>query len=153
MIFKIHSCWAFTATAALEAHNFISSGEGPTYFSEQNLLDCARGHTTAIIPNYDPCKGGVVNEAFDYAFRNGVVKERFYTYQNKSGECRYAEYSPEKIGARISSYIDIPKGDEEALKRVVAQGILKIIILLKNANMKTFLYSWPCSCCARFFKS
>jgi hypothetical protein len=37
------SCWAFAANGALEAHNFLRKGTGPTPLSEQNLIDCVKG--------------------------------------------------------------------------------------------------------------
>eukprot|EP01082_Thalassiosira_pseudonana_P002790 g3613.t1 g3613 contig12:2420756-2422205(-) len=43
------SCWAFAATAAVESHLAIATGEDPIVLSEMNLLECS--------PNPDHCGG------------------------------------------------------------------------------------------------
>ena len=43
------SCWSFAATAAIESHLAIATGDDPVSLSEQNVLQCT--------PNPDQCGG------------------------------------------------------------------------------------------------
>lgn len=43
------SCWTFAATATIESHLAIETGDDPVPLSEQNMLQCA--------PNPDDCGG------------------------------------------------------------------------------------------------
>ena len=43
------SCWTFAATAVIESHLAIATGEDPISLSEQNVLQCT--------PNPDQCGG------------------------------------------------------------------------------------------------
>jgi C1A family cysteine protease len=51
------SCWAFSATSAIESSHFIATGELLS-LSEQQMLDC--DHTS------EGCFGGLLVSAFEY---------------------------------------------------------------------------------------
>jgi C1A family cysteine protease len=55
------SCWAFSAVGALEGAYKIKTGS-LTSFSEQQLVDCARG---IKYPDFG-CSGGMMDNAFKY---------------------------------------------------------------------------------------
>lgn len=48
---------------------------------------------------------------------NGVDTEESYPYEAVDGQCRF---NPNTVGAVDSGFVDIPTGDEEALKAAVA---------------------------------
>ena len=65
------------------------------------------------------CNGGLFDNAFKYVYDNhGIDTEASYPYQGwDSYLCRF---SNKTVGATDKGYIDIPKGDEEALAKAVA---------------------------------
>jgi C1A family cysteine protease len=64
------SCWAFSATGALEAQWFKTSNK-QINISEQNLVDCTYASTR------DGCQGGWPTDSFMYMI-NGVENSTTY---------------------------------------------------------------------------
>ncbi|KAH7676163.1 cathepsin L, partial [Aphelenchoides avenae] len=71
------SCWAFSATGALEAAHFLKTGQ-LIELSEQNRFDCAT--ESAGYENGDCNEGGTPAEAFRYVEDHGIDKEATYPY-------------------------------------------------------------------------
>nr|XP_020446640.1 cathepsin L1-like [Monopterus albus] len=105
------SCWAFSATGALEGQNFRKTGKLVS-LSEQQLVDCSGDYGNM------GCMGGLMNYAFQYIKDNGGIDtEESYTYEAQDGKCRY---NPAAVGATCTGYVDVKEGDEDALKEAVA---------------------------------
>ncbi|XP_060089131.1 procathepsin L-like [Heteronotia binoei] len=105
------SCWAFSATGALEGLHFKTT-KRLVSLSEQNLIDCSgKFHNCG-------CGGGNASRAFLYVQHNGGINsEKTYPYLSKnSSPCRY---DPQKAEAKCTSFVAIPKGDERALERAL----------------------------------
>jgi len=111
------SCWAFSATGAIEGANFVG-GKGLTSVSEQQLVDCAGS------AGNQGCNGGLMDYAFDYVIKNGgIAAESAYPYTARDGSCkRVASVS------KISSYKDVAAGDEAALLVAATQQPIAIAI-------------------------
>lgn len=77
------SCWAFSATGALEGLNAIQSGK-VSVFSPQQLVDCAGGPY-----ENEGCNGGEMDAAFWYVIDNGIALESAYPYTGRDGKCKY----------------------------------------------------------------
>lgn len=79
----VGSCWAFSATGAIEGINAIVTGK-LTSLSEQELVDC---DSTS-----DGCNKGWVNRAFDWVITNrGIASEQDYPYNARKGSCNKAQ--------------------------------------------------------------
>jgi len=76
----------------------------------------------------------------DYAFRyikdnNGIDLEDSYPYEAVVGRCRY---DPRHVGATDTGFVDLPKGDENSLKKAVATiGPIAVAI---DASQKSFSF-------------
>ncbi|NWI51632.1 CATL2 protein, partial [Calyptomena viridis] len=106
------SCWAFSATGALEGLVFKRTGQ-LVVLSEQNLVDCSRK-----LGNHG-CGGGYVERAFQYVHDNGGLNsERVYPYMGTdTSDCRY---NPQDKAANCSGFEVVARGSEEALEQAVA---------------------------------
>jgi len=86
-----------------------------------------------IWENYG-CDGGIPDVAFRYiALNGGLDTEKSYPYIDHETDantyrCHYnpgmcthrCHYNPKNVGATVKGWVDIPSGDEEALKAAVA---------------------------------
>ena len=103
------SCWAFSATGALEGQHFNKTGK-LIPLSEQNLLDCS-------LLNFG-CNGGNQFLAFDYIkTHHGIDTEQTYPYIAQRQLCQFKK---ENIGANLTGYVRIAKHDEQALQSAIA---------------------------------
>ncbi|KAK1139395.1 cathepsin L1-like [Acipenser oxyrinchus oxyrinchus] len=126
------SCWAFSATGAVEGQHFKKTGRLVS-LSEQNLVECTKNKKYM---NYG-CNGGLMGRAFQYIIDNrGIASERRYPYTAKDNKpCRY---SASMKAARVSSYCRVPNRNEKALRdAVVAIGPISTCL---NAGRRTFQF-------------
>jgi len=106
------SCWSFSSTGSLEGQTFRKTGKLPS-LSEQNLVDCSKSYGN------QGCHGGWMDDAFKYIRDNkGIDSEEGYPYYAR--ELGYCYYKAQYNTATDSGFVDIPSGDENALKTAVA---------------------------------
>ncbi|XP_053202221.1 procathepsin L-like [Panonychus citri] len=117
------SCWAFSAIASIEAANAQKTGKLVS-LSEQNLVDCSWKQGN------QGCNGGLMDYAFDYVKSNkGIDTEASYPYTSGSGrDSKNCKFSKSSVGATVSSYVDIPEGDEKSLLQAVAKGVVSVAV-------------------------
>lgn len=77
------SCYAFSATAAIEGHHFIKSGELLS-LSEQQLIDCDE--------TSHGCEGGWQKWSMQYVEKHPQDLESDYKYQGKDDHCSDDKY-------------------------------------------------------------
>eukprot|EP01017_Pseudomicrothorax_dubius_P027595 TRINITY_DN3203_c0_g2_i2.p1 TRINITY_DN3203_c0_g2~~TRINITY_DN3203_c0_g2_i2.p1 ORF type:complete len:248 (+),score=52.97 TRINITY_DN3203_c0_g2_i2:43-786(+) len=93
------SCWAFSATGALEG--ILAVKTGTLYsFSEQQLVDCS-----GTFGN-EGCNGGLMTQAFEYAAQSGMEQESSYPYKASDQRC---QYDSSKALRTFSGYREVPK--------------------------------------------
>jgi len=77
------SCWAFSATGAMESL-WAEANHELYSLSEQELVDCTRDAPY----NNIGCDGGVTDYGFKYAIiKDGLCSEEEYPYRHKDGTC------------------------------------------------------------------
>ncbi|CAJ0594933.1 unnamed protein product [Cylicocyclus nassatus] len=105
------SCWAFSATGALEGQHARDTKKLIS-LSEQNLVDCS------FTFGNNGCSGGLMDFAYEYIKENhGIDTEESYPYFANESRCHFARRNS---GAIATGFVDLPIGDEDQLKvRVV----------------------------------
>ena len=108
--------------------------------SEQNLIDCSKNFGN------NGCNGGLMDNAFRYIEKRGIDTENGYPFEGRdSGRCRFSTYT--EINAKLSHYVDLPSGDEEALAEAVARyGPISIAIDASHRSLQLYthgIYSEP----------
>lgn len=124
------SCWSFSTTGSLEGAHARLAGKLVS-LSEQQLVDCSSKFGN------NGCNGGLMDNAFEYIKENGGIEtEGDYPYKAKDNKCHYDKT---KIAATCTGFVDIPTGDEEALKEAVAT-IGPVSIAIDATQEKFMLY-------------
>jgi C1A family cysteine protease len=115
------SCWAFSTTGSVEGA-FQIANKQLLSFSEEDLVQCDHNGDQG-------CNGGLMDNAFEWIETNGLALESDYPYTSGSGttgSCDSAKSA--KKAVTISSFKDVPTGDEDALKSAVAQQPVSVAI-------------------------
>lgn len=128
------SCYAFSATGALEGQHFRKTGQ-LIPLSEQNIVDCSSQYRN------DGCDGGYPQQAFQYIKDNGGIStEDSYPYENdfyfdQNDTCKY---KPENKDATVRGFVRIPEGDERKL--LVALATIGPISVAIDASSRNFMH-------------
>jgi len=93
------SCWAFSATSAVESAHQIATGK-LVGLSEQELVSCSVSYGNL------GCNGGLMDSAFQYIMKSGQCTEAAYPYTATSDflNCKSSSCA---IAARITGYVDV----------------------------------------------
>lgn len=121
------SCWSFSTTGSMEGAHEIAT-KNLVSFSEQQLVDCAGS------AGNQGCNGGLMDDAFEWIIKNGgLCTEAAYPYTARDGVCKKTCTT----AGTISSYKDVPAGQETALTPAVNIGPVSIAI---EADQSSFQF-------------
>merc|ERR1712176_171902 len=126
------SCWAFSATTALEGNYFIETGDQVS-FSDQEVLDCS---TERAKRGHDGCRGGLMIWPYDYVKavdRLALEKDFKYVAQDRACNVRSVPSGLKK--ARVSGWKQLPKSDSSLLE-AAAEHVISVGI---QSNTKDFM--------------
>jgi len=111
------SCWAFSATGAIEGAVQIKTGKLVSV-SEQQLVDCSGSEGN------QGCNGGLMTYSFEWVIKNGgIAAEGDYPYTARDGSCKTV-----KSASTITAYKDVAQGDEAALLEALKMGPVSVAI-------------------------
>ena len=130
------SCWAFSATAAIEGAHFMQTGQ-LLRLSEQQLVDCDR--------QSEGCNGGLQEYAMDYLESNQQELESDYPYTAKDGQCQTSAAKGKVLVAQIH---DVQPESVDQLKAAIAVGPTSVTVeadkLVFQMYMKGIFNSEKC---------
>jgi len=113
------SCWAFSTVAAVEGMVAVNGG-GLHSLSEQQLVDCAGGEW-----GNQGCNGGLMDSAFRYVEKYGLMAESDYGYKAVDGDCKY---DASQVQAHITSFTDVTANSPSQMKAALANRPVSVAI-------------------------
>ncbi|XP_047321535.1 cysteine protease RD19A-like [Impatiens glandulifera] len=135
------SCWSFSTTGALEGAHFLSTGKLVS-LSEQQLVDCDHECDPEEAGSCDSgCRGGLMNSAFEYAFKNGgLMREKDYPYTGKDGGA--CKFDKKKIAASVANFSVVSLDEDQIAANLVKNGPLAVAI--NAVYMQTYIGGVSC---------
>ncbi|KAH7440307.1 hypothetical protein KP509_04G100700 [Ceratopteris richardii] len=134
------SCWAFSATGAIEGANAIATGSLVSV-SEEELVTCSSA---------SGCDGGLMDEAFEWVINNGgIATEETYPYSSYSGISAACNTGLEQYkSVSIDGYADVTPYSEEALMEAVSKQPVSVAIEASAWDFQLYaegVYNGTCS--------
>jgi len=112
------SCWAFSATGAIEGAEFVATKKLDSY-SEQQLVDCSKAQGNM------GCNGGLMDYAFTYVQGKGIESEASYPYTARDGTCKY---DATKVIGHVKGFVDVPQNSVDQLKAAINKQPVAVAI-------------------------
>ncbi|KAL8130621.1 hypothetical protein V2J09_019776 [Rumex salicifolius] len=134
------SCWAFSATGAIEGANFIATGK-LLNLSQQQLVDCDHKCDINKKDECDSgCRGGLMTNAYNYLMEAGGLQDASsYPYSGVQGECKF---DPSKVAVKLANFTNIPIDEDQIAAHLVHHGPLAVG--LNAVFMQTYIGGVSC---------
>lgn len=113
------SCWAFSATGAMEGAWFLKNGSLYNV-SEQQLVDCSTDQGN------QGCDGGLMDDAFQYVVQNGLTTDAAYPYTATGPNACNASGKPTVVTA--TGYTDVVPNSETALMTALTERPVSVAV-------------------------
>jgi len=131
------SCWAFSATGAMEGLNYKLTGSLPNY-SEEFFLLCDKG-----FPDMG-CNGGNSAITMMWTESNGIITQDRMPYNaNDKGTCYWSKYTSDFFN---NDLIDVPADDNDEMIAAIDQQPVSIAVdagLMQHYS-HGILNDWSC---------
>jgi len=121
------SCWAFSASAVMEAYYFKKGGT-QQYFSPQQMLNCDSADGA--------CNGGSFSSTFTYIQTTGLVAESSNPYTNANGTCNSS--LPIVTKSNGYTYCNTANCTENIVYSMLANGPLNVGIDGGSLDFSTY---------------
>ncbi|XP_048415306.1 procathepsin L-like [Stegostoma tigrinum] len=122
------SCWAFSATGAIEGQWFAKTKQ-LIPLSEQQLVDCSSLYGNA------GCRGGWMSNAFEYVVNSGGINSATdYRYVAEQNNC---SFMINKIAAKIKHYAFVIRRVKYLSRAVARIGPISVAI---DASKRSFQF-------------
>lgn len=125
------SCWSFGTTGAIEGEYFVHTKGTLLRLSQQALIDCSWGYGN------NGCDGGEDFRAYQWMLKHGGIptEEEYGPYYGQDGYCHVQNVT---LQAKITGYVNVTSGSEEALKvALLKHGPISVAI---DASHRTFSF-------------
>eukprot|EP00439_Symbiodinium_sp_Y106_P052429 s925_g7.t1 len=114
------SCWAFSATGALEGAWALSTGSLIS-LSEQQLVDCSGSFGN------EGCDGGEMDDAFEYDEQTALCTEQSYPYIAEDGNCKASSCTVGIPAHSVTNYVSVAiEADRRAFQNYQSGVLSKI---------------------------
>nr|BAF94153.1 26,29 kDa proteinase-like cysteine protease [Plautia stali] len=124
------SCWSFGTTGAVEGAYFVKTGT-LVRLSQQALIDCSWGYGN------NGCDGGEDFRSYQWIMKHGGLPLES-DYGGYLGQDGYCHVDKTNLTAKITGYVNVTTGDENALKLAIFKhGPISVAI---DASQKTFSF-------------
>ncbi|KAL5260123.1 hypothetical protein ACHWQZ_G010295 [Mnemiopsis leidyi] len=128
------SCWAFSATSAMEGNYFIETGDQVS-FSDQESLECS---VEGLDKKWNGCSGGWMGWPYDYVKKvDRLALEKDFKYVASDRPCNMAGVPNGLKKARLTGHRQLPKSDKDLLQ-AAAVSVVSVGIQVSNTPFSTY---------------
>lgn len=127
--FACGSCWAFTATGALEGQVRNKTGK-LIVLSVQQLMDCSEKWGN------HGCEGGLMDSAFKYIHDvGGIESNASYPYKPAEEKCKFNKSA---VVAKVKGYKDLPKSEKSLMVAVATVGPISAALDASHSSFQLY---------------
>jgi len=113
------SCWAFSATEAIESYSFLNDGK---------LISLSAQQITSCDKTDGGCNGGNTETAYGYVHKaGGIETSADYPYTSGGGSTGICKFVSSKVAVKIAGYKSVSRG-ESNLKAALNNGPVSVCL-------------------------